>query len=174
MSSVQGLGFGFELNAPRRKSNLARALADALSLSAATIEEDSGAGTVVGSVLGVTAGSSLTLTNDAGGRFALSGVNIVAGLVSTNFQAATSHEITVRETLGSQSRDTALSIAVTPAAAGQITGVAITLSAANRIAVGARIGAFTPSYGVRDTDVSFTLSAANRAAVGSIIGAITL
>jgi hypothetical protein len=87
-----------------------------LTLSASTVVENSSAGTLVGTLQGVTAGSTISLTDDAGGRFALSGNNVVAGSISTDFETSTSHEITVRETLGAASnspRDTALTINVT-------------------------------------------------------------
>lgn len=91
----------------------------ALTLSASSIAENSAAGTLVGALQGTTSGSTLALASDAGGRFALSGGNVVAGLVSTDFETATSHSITVRETLAGASnspRDTVLTITVTDVA----------------------------------------------------------
>ncbi len=88
-----------------------------LTLSASTIAENSAAGTVVGSVEGLTSGSSLVITSDAGGRFELDETNrVIAGSVSTDYETATSHSITLRETLGSASNspnDTTLSVSVT-------------------------------------------------------------
>lgn len=90
-------------------------LAD-LTLSASTIAENSAENTVVGAVVGKTAGSTLSLTGTAGNRFKLSGTNIVAGPVATNFEAATSHSITITETLAGRSNSpnpTTLTITVT-------------------------------------------------------------
>ncbi|MGV3511900.1 MAG: hypothetical protein ACO1OX_07830 [Novosphingobium sp.] len=86
-----------------------------LALSASSLAENSTAGTVVGALIGKASGSTLTLTDTAGGRFAISGGDIVAGATPTNFEAATSHSITVRETLAdspNSPRDTVLTIAV--------------------------------------------------------------
>ena len=71
---------------------------------------------MIGPISGRTTGSTLSLFDDAGGRFALSGANLLAGLTATNFEAATSHAITIRETLAGATntpRDTLLSVAVT-------------------------------------------------------------
>lgn len=70
-----------------------------LTLSPARIAERSLAGTVVGGLSGKTSGSTLSLIDSAGNRFALSGTNIIAGSVVTDYEAAASHTITVRETL---------------------------------------------------------------------------
>lgn len=88
----------------------------ALSLSPATIVEASAEDTVVGGLFGRRTGSTLTLVDDAGGRFKLTGTVIEAGATATDFDAATSHAITVRETLASapnSPRDTVLTISVT-------------------------------------------------------------
>jgi hypothetical protein len=72
----------------------------ALALSSSSVAENSAAGVFVGAVLNTASGSTLTLSNDAGGRFVLDGSNnIVTGLVATNFEAATSHSIAIVETL---------------------------------------------------------------------------
>jgi hypothetical protein len=88
----------------------------ALGLSASSIAENSAAGTVVGGILNKTPASTLSLANDAGGRFAISGGNLVAGATSTDYETATSHSITIRETLGGSSnspRDSIFTITVT-------------------------------------------------------------
>ena len=93
----------------------------ALSLSAATIAEKASSGTVVGSITGAASGSIVTLVDDAGGRFAKSGSIIVAGLVATDYETATTHNITLRETHPDASnapRDTVIAIAVTDVAEG--------------------------------------------------------
>jgi hypothetical protein len=95
--------------------NVLEVTLSALTLNNDDIEEGSAPGTVVGALQSVTSGSTLSLTDDAGGRFALSGGNVVAGLVATNYATATSHNITVRETHpdGSNSpRDTVIEITV--------------------------------------------------------------
>lgn len=114
----------------------------ALTLSAASIVENSASATVVGAINGRTAGSTLTLTDTAGSRFAISGTDIVAGATSTDYEAATSHNITIRETLAGATntpRDTTLTITVTDvseAAAWNPSDMANTaLSNGNRTAV---------------------------------------
>jgi hypothetical protein len=87
----------------------------ALSLSASVLAEGSGPGTVVGVLLGKTGGSTLALVDSAGGRFAVSGNNLVAGATSTDFETSASHSVTVRETLAdspNSPRDTVLSVTV--------------------------------------------------------------
>lgn len=91
----------------------------ALALSASTLAENSPSGTVVGGIQNRTAGSTLTLTNDAGGRFAISGTNLVAGATPTDYETATSHAVTIRETLAGATntpRDTTLTVTVTDVA----------------------------------------------------------
>ena len=88
----------------------------ALTLSANTIAENSGSGTFVAAVLSATAGSTLSIVDTAGGRFALSGATIVAGSTPTNFEAAQSHSVTIRETRAGSAnspRDTTFTINVT-------------------------------------------------------------
>lgn len=109
----------------RRRSGPPPALTlAALSLSASSIAEGASPGAPVGELLGRTAGSTLSLLADAGGRFALSGANIVAGLTPTDFETNTSHSITVREVLAGATntpRDTILTITVTDVAEGGTT-----------------------------------------------------
>ncbi len=87
----------------------------ALTLAAATVTENATPGTVVGGVLGKSSGSTLSLANDDGGRFAISGTNLVAGLTNIDYEAATSRNIVLRETLAGATnspRDTPLAIGV--------------------------------------------------------------
>lgn len=87
----------------------------AIALAAPSVAENTAPGTTVGTVLGVTPGSSLALIDDGGGRFALSGGAIATGAVALDRESAPSHEITLRETLGgyvNSPRDTVLAIAV--------------------------------------------------------------
>jgi VCBS repeat-containing protein len=85
-------------------SNVNEAPTD-LTLSANTVAENAANGTVVGTVTGtdVDAGEtkSYTFTNSAGGRFAINrttGVITVANGTLLNYEAATSHSVTVRVT----------------------------------------------------------------------------
>lgn len=90
-----------------------------LSLSANSITSGAAAGTTVGDVLGKSHGSdSLTLADTAGSRFAISGSTIQAGATPTDYGTATSHDITIRETLSGAAntpRDTVVSITVNEA-----------------------------------------------------------
>ena len=87
----------------------------ALTLSASSVSEASPIGTFVGIVQGRTPGAVLTLADDAGGRFVLVSGNILT-LAELNYEAASSHGITLRETLGTATnspRDTVITINVT-------------------------------------------------------------
>jgi hypothetical protein len=91
----------------------------AINLAANTVVEGSVAGTVVGAILNKTAGSTLSLTDTAGGRFAISGSNLVTGSTAADYETATSHSVTFRETLAGavgSPRDTVLMVAVTDVA----------------------------------------------------------
>lgn len=102
----------------------------ALTLNTSTIVENSAAATSVGALQSVSSGSTLSLVDDAGGRFALSGSNIVAGLVATDYESATSHNITVRETHpdGNNSpRDSVIAITVTEIGGEVATGLLVAL-----------------------------------------------
>ena len=88
----------------------------ALSLAVPSVAENASPGSTVSTIVGRTAGSTLSLVADAGSRFAISGTNLLTGLTGTDFEAATSHSITLRETLAGATntpRDTVLSVAVT-------------------------------------------------------------
>lgn len=91
-----------------------------LTLSNSTVAEDAAAGAVVGAIQGTTSGSTLSLMDDAGGKFVIDGGNIeVAGAL--DYDAATSHSITIRETLSGATNtpnDTVLSITVTNVSEG--------------------------------------------------------
>ena len=97
-------------------NNISEVTLNALTLAASTLTEGSAVGTVVGAIQGGSAGSTITIVNDAGGRFAISGGNLVAGTTLTDYETATSHQITLRETHpdGANSpRDTNLTITIT-------------------------------------------------------------
>lgn len=109
-----------------------------LTLSAAALIENSAAGFEIGALQGVTAGSSLQLTDDAGGRFALSGATLLAGLVATDYEAAIEHQIEVTETLAGASsspRATLLTIEVINAP-DDTTPNPISFTAASGVALG--------------------------------------
>ena len=96
---------------------------NALTLSASTIEEGSAEDTNVGTIQSTTGGSSLSLIDDASGRFKIAAGSIVAGSTATSYASATSHDITIRETLADSAnspRDTTLIVSVTEAAAGPL------------------------------------------------------
>lgn len=87
----------------------------ALSLAAASIQEASVAGTVIGGIIGRTTGSTLSLVDAIGNRFALSGTNLVAGTTPLDFEAASTYQVMVRETLAGAAnspRDTLFNITV--------------------------------------------------------------
>lgn len=107
-------GFGFGGGRHRRAGNGAGLPnLNPLVLSANSLSENSAAGTFVGTVSGRTTGSTLTLLDNAGSRFALSGLTLSAGSVATDYETATSHVVTVREALsGYATRDTSFTIGV--------------------------------------------------------------
>lgn len=86
---------------------------NALALSSTTVVENTASGVTVAAFQNKTLGSTLSLTNDAGGRFVISGSNLLTGLVSTDYETATSHSVTVRESLAGVTNDTALTVSVT-------------------------------------------------------------
>jgi hypothetical protein len=89
---------------------------NALTLNTDEIEEGSAEDTLVGTLQSTTGGSTLSLTDTAGGRFKLTAGTIVAGATATDYASATSHNITVRETLADSAnspRDSVIAITVT-------------------------------------------------------------
>lgn len=100
----------------------------ALTLDNSDLDEESAAGTLVGAIQNASSGSTITLTDNAGGRFALSGSNVIAGLVATDYETATSHNITLRETHadGNNSpRDSVIAITINDVAEGGGPSVAL-------------------------------------------------
>jgi hypothetical protein len=86
-----------------------------------TLPENAAAGAVAGSIFGKKSASALSLADDAGGRVALAGSNIVRGATALDYETATSHNFTVRETLAGATntpRDTVLTLNVTDVAEG--------------------------------------------------------
>jgi len=102
-------------------TNVLEVTLSALTLDVSDIDENSIEDVSVGALQSVSSGSTLSLTDDAGGRFKLSGTNIVAGATATDYEAATSHNITVRETHADASnspRDSVIAITVNDVAEG--------------------------------------------------------
>lgn len=88
---------------------------DALTLTSSTVVENAVSGSIVGAVQNKTTGSVLTLINDAGGRFVLSGNNILVGLTPIDYESTPTLSITIRETSSTASNsptDTSLVITV--------------------------------------------------------------
>lgn len=70
-----------------------------LYLTSNTILENVPTNTVVGNIIGRTPGSTLTLSNDAGGRFAIVGNTVVVGSVTPDYDTYPVSTITIVETL---------------------------------------------------------------------------
>lgn len=91
--------------------------ADLVDLSGTfSLAENAAANAVAGAISGKTSGSTLSLADDAGGRVAISGTNIVRGATALDYESAASHSFTLRETLADSSNsphDTVLSLTVT-------------------------------------------------------------
>lgn len=86
-----------------------------LGIASNTVTEGTTAGQLVGALTGLTPGSTLSLVDSAGSRFALSGTSILTGSTATDYEAFTVHEITVRETLAgvvNSPKDSTISIFV--------------------------------------------------------------
>jgi hypothetical protein len=86
-----------------------------------TLAESAAQGTVAGAIVGKTAASGIQLIDDAGGRVALSGTNIVRGATELDYESATSHSFTVREDhadASNQPKDTVLTLSVTDVGLG--------------------------------------------------------
>jgi len=97
-------------------TNVLEVTLNALTLDTDEIESGAAENTVVGALQNVSSGSSLSLTDSSGNQFKLSGSNIVAGPVPTDFGTKDDPTITVRETHanGSNSpRDSIIGITVT-------------------------------------------------------------
>lgn len=136
----------------------------ALSLSGSTVAENVPAGTIVGAIIGKTPGSTVSLVNDAGGRFSLNGTSIQTGSTSLDYETATSHNITIRETLSTATntpKDTTLTITVQDVTEG--TGATLALltmsstSVAEDVPVGTVVGA------INGRTIGSTLSLLNNA-----------
>ena len=89
-----------------------------LTLSSSSVPENTAPGAAIGLLSGRTPGSTITLIDSAGNRFALNGAatGIVTGLTALNFEAGASHSIIVAEALATAtnpSRQSTIAISVT-------------------------------------------------------------
>lgn len=89
-----------------------------LTLSSSSVAENTAPGIAIGLLVGRTPGSTITLIDSAGNRFALNGAvnGIVTGLTALNFEAGSSHSIIVEEALASAAnspRQSTIAITVT-------------------------------------------------------------
>ncbi|WP_194792938.1 cadherin domain-containing protein [Caenimonas koreensis] len=148
-------------------------------------------GAVNGATVGVTASATdvnggapiYSLANDAGGRFTINsstGVVTVADASLLNFEAATSHSITIhaQDAAGLSSSDTIVSIAVTNVAATSAvdsdgaTGGSVAEGAAN----GTAVGITASSTDVHGGTITYSLAnnAGGRFAINSSTGVVTV
>ena len=155
-----------------------------LSLSANTVAENAANGTTVGTVSGTDpdAGDTKTysFTDSAGGRFAINsstGVITVANSSLLNYEAATSHTVTVRVTdMGGLTYDETFTINLTNV---NETPTDLALSS-NTVAENAANGTVVGTVSGTDPDsgdsktYSFTDSAGGRFAINSSTGEITV
>lgn len=122
-----------------------------ITLSSSTVTENSAAGTFVGTIQNRISGSTLSLISDAGGRFAISGGTIVTGSTATDYEASTSHSITIRETLAYATNsplDSTITISVVnvvDSAPVNVTAPIITGSAVSGSTLTAGVGTWTES-----------------------------
>ncbi|UTC28938.1 hypothetical protein MARCHEWKA_04260 [Brevundimonas phage vB_BpoS-Marchewka] len=116
----------------------------AVNLSATSLAENSAAGTVVGALSSTPTGATFTMTGNAGNRFALSGNNVVAGAVATDYETATSHQITIRGARGGETLDQTFTINITDVA--ELTGFSLnpsTIAEAHTTPITTTVGTLT-------------------------------
>lgn len=126
------------LNGPRDTilsisvANAQEAFLNELTLSSNVIAEDAQPGHEVGEFNNATLGSTLSLVDDAEGRFSLAGTNLIIGDVPLDYEAQNTHQITIRETFEeaiNSPRESVLTISVTNV--GEIPLGALSLTAAH-------------------------------------------
>lgn len=86
-----------------------------LTLDVDEVAEDAAADTVVGALVGVTSGSTLEMTDDSSGLFALDGLDVVVA-DALDYETAASHNIDITETndeIESSPRTTTIAVTVT-------------------------------------------------------------
>lgn len=125
-----------------------------LALSGYNLPENSAPGTIVGSIIGRTAGSDGgVLSVTAGSRFAISGGNIVAGATATDYEAAQSHSITITETLaGATGSPKATVLTINVVNQNDTNPNAFTLTDATNAALGTFVYASTTVAGLGASD----------------------
>ena len=134
-----------------------------IALSNASVAENTANGTVVGALsdtdpdAGETA--TFTLTDDAGGRFAISGSNlVVANGALLNFESNTSHSVTVRVTdSGGSTFDKIFAIGVTNANEAPTNIALSNASVAENSANGTVVGALSDTDPDAGDTAAFTL-----------------
>jgi hypothetical protein len=156
-----------------------------ITLTASMVAENAANGTAIGTAAGVDPDAGATfnysLTDNAGGRFAINastGALTVANGALLNYEAATSHAIAVRVTdQGGLTFDKAFTVTVinvneAPTNA-TLTGNTVAENAANGTAVGTVGGAVDPDAGAT---FSYSLidNAGGRFAINAATGAITV
>lgn len=128
-----------------------------------TLAEDATAGALAGTLTGMAEGSSLSITDTAGGRVALSGTTIIRGATELDFETHATHSFTIRENRADASNrphDTVLTLNVTDVTIGPelITGT----NSANLSGVASGTDAYQHVIGGLSTAntyrVSFTVS----------------
>jgi hypothetical protein len=70
----------------------------ALTLSAATVEENTAVGTSIGTIQNGVAGSTYSLSDDAGGSFSVSGTSLKVGANGVDYEAGATQNITIVQT----------------------------------------------------------------------------
>lgn len=97
-----------------------------VALDTPTVIDTAPPGTVIDALNGIAPGATVSLIDDAGGRFALSGADIVVGLTDIDALATPTLSITVRQThpdSANSPHDTVIDIAVESAVVGlSVTG----------------------------------------------------
>ena len=91
----------------------------ALSLNTATVDEDDPPGTLIGTIVGKSSGSVITMTDTAGGKVVLSGNTVVIGATDISLALTPTFTFTLHEvhTDGNNSpRDTVITVTVTSTA----------------------------------------------------------
>ena len=100
-----------------------------LVLTPDDIAEDAVAGTYVGTLTGMTGGSTLSIVDTSGNQFALDGEDVEVGATALDYETETTPTITIRETLTGATNtphDTVIPINVTNVAEGSTYSTAFT------------------------------------------------
>lgn len=161
------LGLGLGLVQQAVSQGMGGGALGTLGVNPPSITENSAPGAIVGAITGGKPGSTITITDTAGSRFAISGSNVVAGATNTDYETATSYNITLRETNASypnSPKDTVITIQVADV---NTLLSALTLSAASlqeNSAAGTVVGTIQNTSG---GTVTITDTASGRFALGT-------